>query len=311
MNDQIQIELWPECRCFRCKFCNLVVSSEMRGDGDVCNPNRLLSPLEKNVYLERAIKFFQTIDWTKYSTLLIRGGEVFNDFDNMLLPNLEIFVSKISNAIKAKNINRLILVTSLKYDYETSMLKAMLDMLSSNGISLPDSVLVGTSWDSIYRFNKQALDYWEANYNLLALKSIPVHITTILTQALIDKYFAGDRQVHRIMSYDFDLIPAQGKPELLHLKDFFPKRTDCLKFLFAIQNSKHAPIWYRLLHQNYRRAETIYFTGLNELQTRDLETFHSVLPNDPQGVLPCGHPRDYANYVDSDACFLCDLEQLK
>ena len=310
MNDQIQIELWPECRCFRCKFCNLVVSSEMRGDGDVCNPNKLLSPLEKDAYLERAIAFFDTIDWNQYKRLLIRGGEVFNDYDPLILKNVSILVQKIANAIKSGKIRHLILVTSLKYQYETSLLKTILELLEEYGIETQYYVIIGTSWDCKYRFNDSALKNWHRNWAILSSKYIPIHITTILTQALIDGFFNNDKTIHNIMTYDFDLIPAQGKPELLYLKDFFPKRKDCLKFLAKLQTN-YSSIWYNLLHQNYRRAETIFFTGLNELQTRDLETFHSVLPNDPQGILPCGHPRDYANYVDSDACFLCDLEKLK
>ena len=73
MNRQVQIELWPECKCNRCKFCNLVLSSEMRGNGQHSNPNIILSPSQKEVFLDRAIEFTYNVDWSLYDMLLIRG----------------------------------------------------------------------------------------------------------------------------------------------------------------------------------------------------------------------------------------------
>lgn len=311
MNKQIQIELWPECRCNRCKFCNLVLSSEMRGDGSHSNPNIILKSSDKNEYLKKAISYFEKIDWSKYDMLLLRGGEIFNDYDSNILTYYDIFLEKIINKIKEKNIHKLFLITSLKYFYDTSLLKYTIDKLENNNIDITNKILIGTSWDIKYRFNNESLYNWNQNINILSEKSIQFHITSILTQAFIDEFHNKNTDILKIMNYDFDFIPAQGKPELLFLKDFFPKRKDCINFLSELKNNNiYYPIWYRLLHQNHRRAETIYFTEHDSLQMRDLETYKSVLSGDDQKILKCGHPKEYANYVDGDACFLCDLKIL-
>ena len=125
MNRQIQIELWPECRCNRCKFCNLVLSSEIRGDGKQANPNILLSPSEKEVFIDRAIKFTYDVDWSQYDMLLIRGGEVFNDYDTSIVPKYKTFLKRISELVETGTIEKVFLVTSLKYPYEKSLLKKL------------------------------------------------------------------------------------------------------------------------------------------------------------------------------------------
>lgn len=310
MNRQIQIELWPECRCNRCKFCNLVLSSELRGDGKQANPNVLLFPEKKEVFIDNAIKFTYDADWELYDELLIRGGEVFNDYDPIIIDKFSIFVDRISELIKTNVIKKVFLITSLKFPYETSLLKYTIEKLQENNINLKENVLIGTSWDIKYRFTKKSLNYWNANIKILDEQNIPVHITSILTQSFIDGFFNDNKDVLNVMSRNFDFIAAQGKPELLFLDGFFPKRKDCMNFLLHLKNSEYNPIWYRLLHQNYRRAESIFFTEHNRLQVRDLETYKVVFEEENQEVLKCGHPKEYANYVDSDACFICDINTI-
>lgn len=310
MNRQIQIELWPECRCNRCKFCNLVLSSELRGDRSQTNPNILLSPSEKEVYIDRAIKFTYDIDWSQYDMLLIRGGEVFNEYDISIVSKYKIFIKRISELVKDGILKKVFLITSLKYPYEQSLLKLTFDEFKCNNIDIQENILIGTSWDIKYRFTEKSLEWWKSNINKLDLLGVPVHITSILTQSFIDEFFINNKDVLYAMSRNFDFIAAQGKPELLFLDGFFPKRKDCMNFLLHLKNSKYNPIWYRLLHQNYRRAESIFFTEHNRLQIRDLKTYQIVLKEDDQEVLKCGHPKEYANYVDSDACFLCDINTI-
>lgn len=311
MNKQIQIELWPECRCFRCKFCNLVVSSEMRSDGTQCNPNIKLTSSQKNIFLKKAISFFDTINWSIYDTLLLRGGEIFNEYENIIVENYEIFIKKISNKILDNSIKKVFLVTSLKYPIKNSLLKLTFDLFEKFNVNIQDKILIGTSWDVKYRFNNESNTFWNNNINYLDNNNIPVHITSILTQAFIEEFNSNNKFIKNIMLRDFDFIAAQGKPELLHLDKFFPIRNDCIKFLIQLKESnEYHDIWYRLLHQNYRRAESIYFTEHDSLQIRDLETYKSVLKNDDTTILSCGHPKEYANYVDSEACFLCDLNNI-
>ena len=311
MNRQIQIELWPECRCNRCKFCNLVLSSELRGDGKQANPNILLSPSKKEVFIDRAIKFTYDVDWSQYDMLLIRGGEVFNDYDISIVPKYKTFLKRISELVENGTVQKVFLVTSLKYPYEQSLLKLTLDEFENNNINIQEKVLIGTSWDIKYRFTEKSLEWWKNNVSILDSLSVPIHITSILTQSFIDRFFKNDKNVLNVMSRNFDFIAAQGKPELLFLDGFFPKRKDCMNFLLHLKNSEYNPIWYRLLHQNYRRAESIFFTEYDRLQVRDLETYKVVFDEENQEVLKCGHPKEYANYVDSDACFInCTVRPL-
>lgn len=312
MNTQIQIELWPECRCNRCKFCNLVLSSELRGDGSHTNPNRLLTSEEKCEYLDKAIAYLHTIDWNTYDTLLLRGGEVFNEYQAMIVPRVEIFIHDISALIKEGKIKKVFLVTGLKYPYENSLLGLVINLFKANSIDITKQIMIGTSWDSQYRFTDLSYSFWKDNMEILKHYNIEVHVTSILTEDFIHKYWKQDKEILKLMNNHFDFIAPQGKPELLSLEGFFPKRTECLKFLQELKNSKrYSGIWKRLLHQNYRRAESIYFTERNELQTRDLAEFSTVFEGDRQDTSKCGHPAEYACYQDSDACFLCDINMLE
>lgn len=311
MNSQIQIELWAECRCTRCKFCNLVLSSELRGDGSYTNPNKLLSPEEKLSYIEKAIAYLDTIDWDKYDILLLRGGEILNDFPELILDKVHEFIQHIAELVKAGKIKKVFLVTGLKYPYETSLLKQVLCFFESEGVDITKKLMVGTSWDSQYRFMDKSYAYWKDNITQLEAKNVEIHVTSILTEDFINKFWANDKTVLALMHGNFDFIAPQGKPELLGLKDFFPRRANCLKFLNTLRRTPELyPIWKRLLHQNYRRAESIYFVEREELQTRDLENYSKVFKGDNDKMSECGHPVEYCCYQDSDACFLCDINML-
>lgn len=284
----------------------------MRGNGKQSNPNILLTPEQKIVFIERGLEYTYKVDWSLYDTLLLRGGEVFNDYPSEIIPSYNLFIERIIELIKNNTIKKLFIITSLKYDYDTSLLKWTLDKLKESGINLHEKVLIGTSWDKKYRFTEKSKKQWNSAIEILESEDIPFHITSILTQSFIDGFNSNDPEILKIMKYSFDFIPAQGKPELLFLDGFFPKRNDCIKFLMKLKNSnKYLGIWVRLLHQNFRRAESIYFTEHDNLQIRDLETFKSVLINDQQEVASCGHPQEYTNYVDSDKCFLCDINMVK
>lgn len=312
MNRQLQIELWPECRCNRCSFCNLALGSVIRGTGEENNPNRFLSSKEKKPFLEKALTFLSKVDWSNYDTLLIRGGEVFNDYEESLLESYTPFIESISRLLVSGTLKKVFLITSLKYEYAGSLLQYTLDTLQPK-VDICNKVLVGTSWDKKYRFTSTSLTNWKTNIDILDSKNIPVHITSILTQAFIEGFNENDKDVLAIMDRDFDFIAAQGKPELLKLDKFFPKRKDCLLFLSQLNNSiKYTSILTRLFSQHVRRAESIYFTETDIFSIRDLKQY-SYCVDEEEYNKPnpkCGHPMDYCNYADSEACFICDIRTL-
>ena len=311
MNKQLQIELWPECRCTRCKFCNLVLSSELRGDGSHNNPNIILTSEQKIEYIKRGINCLKNADWTLYNQLFLRGGEVFNQYPTAIVPYWTEFISIIADLLESGVLQKLFLITSLKYEYNNSLLELTLYSLEGLGINIQEKVMIGTSWDVKYRFTDTSLKNWHNCMHILKYKGIETHITSILTQSFIDEFNNNSKEVLELMTDRFDFIPAQGKPELLSLDAFLPKRSSCLAFLLKLKNSpKYSGIFYRMLHQDYRRAESIYFTEDNELQTRDLKDYSTILPGEMETRLECGHTSEYANYADSDACFLCDLNAI-
>lgn len=311
MNKQLQIELWPECRCIRCKFCNLVLSSELRGDGTHNNPNIVLSPEQKVEYIKRGIDCLKNANWSLYDQLFLRGGEVFNQYPTAIVPYWNEFMCIIAELLKSGILKKLFIITSLKYEYYNSLLELTLHSLEGLGIDITKQVMIGTSWDAKHRFTDTSLKNWHTCMDILKLKGIETHITSILTQSFIDAFNSDSKTVLDMMNDRFDFIPAQGKPELLSLEGFFPRRNSCLAFLLKLKNSqKYNGIFYRMLHQDYRRAESIYFTEDNELQTRDLKDYSTILPGEMEIRLECGHTSEYANYADSDACFLCDLKTI-
>ena len=252
-----------------------------------------------------------SIDWSFYEFLTLRGGEIFNDYPEEIVPIWVRFLEDISDLVKEEKIKKIFLISSLKYPWETSLLKFTLDKLDGLGVNIKKQTMVGTSWDVKYRFPGQSLEWWNDNVNHLKELGVGYHVTTILTQAFIDAFYAKNQTVLDLMTGEFDFIAAQGKPELLHLKEFFPRRADCLRFLMDLKSAPYRPIWERLLHQEARRAETICFTELGNIQTRDLANFTTVFNEDQQGTMACGHPKEFDNYLDSDACFLCDLKKLE
>ena len=311
MNRQLQIELWSECRCSRCKFCNLVLSSEMRGDGIHNNPNIPLTAEQKIEYIKRGIEYLFKAKWEFYDQLLLRGGEIFNSYPSAIVPYWTQFITEISKLIKNGTIKKLFLITSLKYDFKDSLLELTLQLLEDSGVDITEQVMIGTSWDAKFRFTETSARQWTSTREVLRLRHVPVHITSILMQSFIDMYFTRSRDILELMDGEFDFIAPQGKPELLHLDGFFPNRNDCIKFLLELKNSdKYHGIFNRLNHQNHRRAESIYFTEDKRLCIRDLASYETILPGEVEKRLDCGHPLEYACYNDSDACFLCDLKAL-
>ena len=107
MNRQLQIELWSECRCTRCKFCNLVLSSELRGDGLHNNPNIILSPESKVEYIKRGIECLKNTNWALYDQLLLRGGEVFNQYPTAIVPYWNEFISIIADLLECGVLQKL------------------------------------------------------------------------------------------------------------------------------------------------------------------------------------------------------------
>lgn len=115
MNKQLQIELWAECRCNRCSFCNLELSAQRskKLGKEENSPSDLVPNSIKIKYLENGIEYLKTVDWNNYDTLLLRGGEILTVMMRKSLIRLTFLLKVSANWLRKANSKRYFLLLLL------------------------------------------------------------------------------------------------------------------------------------------------------------------------------------------------------
>lgn len=306
---QIQFELWKECNS-KCKFCYL-------GKDNGFTPSTL-----KIHNIQKALDILSNDDLFKeYDTVAFIGGEFFQGqlqdsyvkFKFIELMKHSALLLK-QNKIKNVWICATLTLGDQKDLYET------LDLFKD----YEDKVWILTSYDTLGRFHtKNMLENWKFHMKNLKVKypNLNINTTIIITGDLIEKYLTNEFSFKTITNeYETALfIKLCAQQEGLYsskkemndvIGNFFPKRSEFLKFLIKIKNED--PHLYDKLFNIKYRADTLYCEYQHkEVEIlRDKESGLESYNPEIDFIKDCGHLSIYSCYVDSDKCALCDKEKI-
>lgn len=221
-NKFIQYQLWQDCRN-GCKFC-----SEL---------NQL--NVDKKWALNFTLDKLNDPEVFDYEEVGIIGGEI---FDNQLQdPEVQKLFYVLTDKICTMHFKKIYIATSLIYDMKPYLIPYLQHLRELN---VADKVLLCTSYDLKYRFNKEGKkELWENNM-LQLQKDFPdfkTHVETILTQHFIDAVLNKEFNIKEFVkkfNTRIDYIePSSG----MYYKDkqdcekacpgFFPTKKSFIKFL--------------------------------------------------------------------------------
>ena len=218
----IQYQLWQDCRN-GCKFCS----------------EKNQPSINKIVGLTHTLNKLDDPEVFDYQEVGFIGGEL---FDNQLddLEVRELFY-ELFRKVSKMHFDKIYIATALIYDINVYLIP-FLNFIKELGIM--DKVLLCTSYDLKYRFNKPGKkELWENNmlelYKLFP--ELKTHVETILTQYFIDAVLSNEFNItdfcnkfHTRIDY---IEPASGmyynnKEDCAKdLPDFFPTKASYIKFL--------------------------------------------------------------------------------
>lgn len=311
--NQFQFELWQECNNV-CKFCYLG------------QENRFTPDEVKIKSLHELIDIIDEIDRTEsYTNISVIGGEFFQgQLRNPGVKELfQIMYRKLFAFMDKDWENRGSWFSATLTIGDNKDLYEMLDeyyQTETYKHSI-DGLWICTSWDSIGRFHTDlARTTWENHMKNLTLKYPKMHKNTciILTNDLMEKYIAGDINFSSFAkefgTQIFMKVPdfgSFGSKEIMESKvpGFFPTRKNAMKFLGKVAMTE--PEYLRRMTNVNFRADILIKSG-NNGSHKDCIRFKDQLNEYGKEAtsLPCGHSTYYNCYIDSDACFKCDLANI-
>lgn len=249
----IQIQLWQDCKN-GCKFC-----SEKQ------------YPSNKKEDLEFAFNLLNSDEVLQYDEIGLIGGEFFDDqLEDEEVRNM---FYELCYKITNMHFKKFYIATSLIYDmdkYLVPFLKKLEDW------KVPQNVLICTSYDSKWRFNKEGKrELWINNMKRLheEFPNFPTHIEIILTGDFIDSVLEDDFDIAYFSHYyksrvDF-IEPTSG----LHFKDkyelqkicpnFFPTKLQFIQFIKQ-ECIKKKTVDLRCLISYQIRASRVYHKDMGK-----------------------------------------------
>ena len=292
----LQYELWKDCS-FGCKYC--------------FNQN-IKTKKNKTSALSYAINSLHDRCITHGSTIGFMGGEF---FDGQLRdPEVYMkFYKLIGYAIfSLGSTGRLCITTALMSD-DLSDWKEFCNFIHS--YNYDKNVLVCTSYDSEYRFNKRTLSNWEnaMEYTHKYFPDMKIHVEMILTQYLVDSIMQYPDCIQEFekrwdcrVDFNIPYLPflcefvGEDKEKFNErLPGFLPKRKD---FLNMIQKYGHKLDLAAISDHRFHSSELHY--SLNEKDW-------IILPQRDKMETTCTNLRPCANccgYADSDIKMQSDIK---
>lgn len=191
-----------------------------------------------------------------------------------------------------------------------------------------------TSYDTIGRFHSQKmLDNWEYHMKNIAQKYPKVlkNTSLIITKDLVNKTLADEFDFTKFeQEFDTNIYmktPSHYFPDWEEGKrrfneeivgDFFLERKPTIEFLQKI-STEVPDILNKIMNNDYRAELLVGHSNTDEFydMIRDQEDRHKNISCDTDGehaekaqMMACGHEKQYKCYIDSDRCFMCDLQRL-
>jgi hypothetical protein len=298
----VQYGVWSNC-CNDCDFCLRLWRTP-------------LSKAEMLHQLDMIKQNIDYIDWkNKFSYgISLLGGEMYHITDPELqesfLELIDIIIEKILKVSPNPDV-KYSTVTNGLYD-PTFLFKVIDKIVNAVGKKAID---VNFSYDLKYRFHTEErrklclenINKFHERYNY------NIGVQMILTQYLIDMVKNGEFSITEFLDKE---IPGNTLTFLyphpvntgLDLPDFNFKRSDFLNFMLYL--SQNYPLIYKNFCTSTHNSAIFKYTGFFNKNSDDV-TQQPLLTDGKQLINEkCGHSILYQCYSDSDACIVCDLDNL-
>lgn len=323
----LQFELWHECNS-RCKFCYL-------GPQNRCTPDQIKIKTLEKVYE----KILDTTIFQEFDNLSYIGGEFFQgQLNNPEVKKLFMnIMSKTAEYLRNGTINSVWLSATLTLGDQKDLYETLDLFKDINRDENPSYGLwIIGSYDTIGRFHTQQMeDNWKYHIKNIHEKypNVKINVCTILTGDLIGKYIKGDFTFGSFMKeYNCSMFIKQPAPgyysELANndlqlskelcqkdIPNFFPQRKVFLEFLEKV--AKQEPETFEKLFNVKFRADVLY-RNFNDIDdSKHMVKMNRIKDSKMESDMPsdmvenrCGHMMQYAAYIDSDRCMICDRNQI-
>ena len=332
-----QWQVWPYCNN-HCKFCFLG-----EANSQYIKKRQLTSLIDLN-------KAIDNLDFTKYNNISLIGGEFFQGQLNDEETYTFFFstIRRIFQLYREKKIGSMWLTCTLT-GKEQKHLYELLDLAENMGVMPKEKysssgLWLCTSWDADGRFHTPEFrKNWETNIKSIKKRYpwVKFNTTIILQKAFIEMYLNGRfrpkefmEEYHTSIFYmqpclagitemmlqneagelrmgdDFSSYWLKLKQDANKAFDFFPKRKDFVRFL-AKYYAEDRDSFVKLFNINYRSDE-IHLNINSEAHDRVIARVKNG--SAPEESFPpplkCGHVYNYAPYIDSNHCCICDRDMV-
>jgi hypothetical protein len=303
---QLQFELWQECNS-KCSFCYL-------GKNNTHTDDKL-----KEQALDDALNKISDLSiYKEYDVLSYLGGEFFQgQLNTPSIKNKFFRLMEKTAQLYNEGIVRQVWIYATMTIGKCEDLYEVLKLFKDKS-----NLWILTSFDTLGRFHtKKMFDTWDGHIKSIVSLYPQIHfnITSILSEDFVQKYIQGQIDFEKMKkAYNASFFFKQCG-SFLHgnnykqetnkiVGNFYPHRSTFLKFLALFRKRESVEMWDKLFNIYYR-ADTLY-RNFNDSENRmQLNERHKGVNKEYDiGVSfnKCGHLMDYAAYIDSDACVICD-----
>jgi len=321
----IQYEIWKECKN-RCKFCFL-------SKDNICTPKEVKISGIKNAI--ESIK--KDIENNKIDGAAIIGGDFWQGeiSDDEIRTEFFKLIDLCLTNLKNGNLNEIWLSATLTIGDQNDLYRA-LDMYNE---MIPDEekenkrLWICTSYDTIGRFHTpKMLETWEYHMRKIdnEYPKVLKNTSLIITNDLVKKTLSGEfnfknfekkfgTQIYMKTPSHYFEDWEEGKVKFNEIVgDFFLERKPTMEFLQKL-NESVPDVLNKIMNNNLRANILIGHNneGDFDVMVRDQKDIHKNIctigaeeDNEKAQIMKCGHERQYKCYIDSDKCFMCDLQKI-
>ena len=318
----LQFELWQECNN-KCKFCYLGTENRFTAD-DI-----KIASLKKTIE-----KISDESIFKEYNCLAFIGGEFYQG--QLQNPEVKKWFYKLMDK-SADLLNRGVIEEF--WTTATLTIGKQEDLYNCiEKFNDKSKVWVLTSWDAYGRFHTpKMLETWEYHMKHLKEKfpNIKLNTTIVLTGIVMEKYLSGEIPSFEQFCEKYNTSLFFKQPALFLdirnecknstseeiqkigkskcqtvIQNFFPTRKTVLKFYSEFKERETDNMWTRLFNVRYRAdiLERHLNNGEDETSTRN-KNFEIIKNYELESpTMKCGHGCNFAAYIDSDKCWICDKD---
>lgn len=276
--------------------------------------------LSKNAILKKLSDIKENLDWVDWKDqfnhgISLLGGELYYitdpQYKEAFLDLIDAIIKKVLKVSPNPKV-KYSTVSNGMYDPNEVLFPVIDKIVNEVGINHVD---FNVSYDLKYRFDSEEkrLQCLNTINSFHKRYDYTVGVQMILTQYVIDAINSGEFNVAKfekeiapgsILTF---LYPHLPNPKLPKLPDFNFSRQSFLPFILNFYRTD--PIHFTHFKDSVINSSKFKWTGMTEARKGNMQ--QPILTGRKEIVNPiCGHSVLYQCYSDTDACMLCDLEDL-